>query len=92
VRSARAIAAERALQSGDIGNLQEEHLRAIMAAAPSRDATSNFGSAADSRVAKQTRVPSAQQALHSPDLGSMQEEALIIVVTAGAASDGPKEC
>ncbi len=85
VRSARAIAAERALQSGDIGSLQEEHLGAIVAAAPTLDATSDFGSVAGSHVAKQTRVLAAQQALHSPDLGSMQEEALIIVVTTGAA-------
>ncbi|MCD6059411.1 MAG: hypothetical protein K0Q89_2941, partial [Thermomicrobiales bacterium] len=35
VRTTRALAAERALQSGDIGSLQEDRLLAIVAAAPS---------------------------------------------------------
>jgi hypothetical protein len=34
VRATRAIAAERGLRSGDIGSLQEEHLYAIVSAAP----------------------------------------------------------
>src|SRR5215217_3833238 len=42
VRTARAIAAERALQSGDIGSLQEDRLLAIVAAASSRDETGGY--------------------------------------------------
>jgi hypothetical protein len=70
VRATRAIAAEHALLSGDIGSLQEEALVAIVAAAPSSE---------------QTRVLTAQQALRSPDLGSLQEEALTAVVAASGA-------
>jgi hypothetical protein len=44
VRAIRALAAEHALQSGDIGSLQEDALVAIVAAAPSWDATSGYGS------------------------------------------------
>jgi hypothetical protein len=51
VRAIRALAAERALLSGDIGSLQEEHLFAIVAAAPSWDETSGYGSVEDSRAA-----------------------------------------
>jgi hypothetical protein len=51
VRAARALAAEHALQSGDIGSMQEEHLYAIVAAAPSWDATSGYGSVEASRAA-----------------------------------------
>jgi hypothetical protein len=74
VRATRALAAERVLQSGDIGSLQEEHFLAIVA-----PATGTTG--------EQTRVLAAQQALLSHDLGSMQEEALIVVVTTGIAGD-----
>jgi hypothetical protein len=82
VRAAAQVrAAQQALRSPDLGSLQEEHLRAIVAAAPSEDATSGCGSV------EARRVLVAQQALRSPNLGSLQEEALIIVVTTGAASD-----
>jgi hypothetical protein len=64
------LAAERALLSGDIGSMQEEHLRAIVAA---------------SATAQQTRLVAAQQALLSPDLGSLQEDALTAVVAASSA-------
>jgi hypothetical protein len=70
VRATRALAAQRALLTGDIGSLQEEALFAIVAAAPSSD---------------QIRVRAAQQALQSPDLGSLQEEALTAVVDASSA-------
>ena len=50
VRAIRSIAAERALQRGDIGSLQEEHLYAIVAAAPSWDATSGYGAVEASRA------------------------------------------
>jgi hypothetical protein len=50
VRATRAIAAERALRSGDIGSLQEEALLAVVAAAPSWDETSGYGSVEDSRA------------------------------------------
>ncbi len=66
----RALAAQRALLSGDIGGLQEEALFAIVAI---------------STTAEQTRVLAAQQALQSPDLGSLQEEALTAVVEASRA-------
>ena len=102
VRAARALAAERVLQTGDIGSLQEEHFLAIVAPGPLPDATVDFGSDTGSRVAnapvavtveraaEQTRVLAAQKALLSDDLGSMQEEALIIVVTTGTASDATR--
>ena len=51
VRATRAIAAERALRSGDIGSLQEEHLYTIVAAAPSWDETSGYGSVEATRAA-----------------------------------------
>jgi hypothetical protein len=74
VRAAtRAPAAERALQTGDIGSLQEDALFAIVAA---------------STTAEQTRVHAAQQALLSPDLGSLQEEALTAIVEASSAEVG----
>jgi hypothetical protein len=51
VRAIRAVAAERALLNGDIGSMQEEHLFAIVAAAPSWDETSGYGSVEESRAA-----------------------------------------
>ena len=97
VRFARAIAAERALQSGDIGSLQEERLLAIVAPGPSLDATSDCGDVEVSHAAntplaapvtnmtaEQTRVLAAQQALRSPDLGSLQEDALTALVEASS--------
>jgi hypothetical protein len=51
VRAAtRAIAAQRALLTGDIGSMQEERLLAIVAAAPSWDDTSGYGSVEASRA------------------------------------------
>lgn len=70
VLATRALAAQRALLTGDIGSMQEEALFAIVAA---------------STTAKQTRVLAAQQALQSPDLGSLQEEALTTIVEASSA-------
>jgi hypothetical protein len=91
----RALAAQRALLTGGMGSMQEERLLAIVAAAPSPDATSDCGSAeashasighpATSMTAEQTRVLAAQQALRSPDLGSLQEDALTAVVVASGA-------
>ena len=69
VRATRALAAQNALQSGDIGSMQEDALFAIV--------TSNM-------TAEPTRVLSAQQALRSPDLDSLQEEALSAIVAAGS--------
>src|SRR5215208_913747 len=43
VRATRALAAQHALQRGDLGSLQEDALSAIVAAAPSWDATSGYG-------------------------------------------------
>jgi hypothetical protein len=50
VRTARALAAAHALQGGEIGSMQEEHLYAIVAAAPSWDDTSGYGSVETSRA------------------------------------------
>jgi hypothetical protein len=96
----RVLAAEQALERGDIGSMQEEALFAIVAAAPSWDESSGYGSVEASRAAnampaapdtstsaEQTRVIAAQQALQSQDLGSLQEEALLIVVAAGQSWD-----
>jgi hypothetical protein len=70
VGATRALAAQRALLSGDIGSLQEDALFAIVAA---------------SATAEQTRVLAAQQALQSLDLGSLQEDALTAIVEASSA-------
>jgi hypothetical protein len=70
VRATRALAAERALLSGDIGSMQEEALVALVATSP---------------TAEQTRVRSAHQALRSPDLGSLQKEALTAIMAASSA-------
>jgi hypothetical protein len=70
VLAARALAAQQALLSGDLGSMQEDALFAIVAA---------------STTAEQTRVLTAQQALQSPDLGSLQEEALTAIVEASSA-------
>jgi hypothetical protein len=70
VRAPRVLTAERAMQSGDLGSMQEEALFATVAA---------------STTGEQTRVLTAQQALHSPDLGSLQEEALTAIVEASSA-------
>jgi hypothetical protein len=100
VGATRALAAEQALERGDIGSMQEDALLAIVAAAPSWDESSGYGSVEASRAAnampaapatsttaEQTRVIAAQQALQSQDLGSLQEEALIMVVAAGQSWD-----
>jgi len=50
VRATRAIAAERALQSGDIGSMQEDALAAIVAAAPSGDETSGYGACDEATI------------------------------------------
>jgi hypothetical protein len=70
VRATRTLAAERALQGGDLGSMQEDALFAIVAS---------------SMTAEQTRVLTAQQALQSLDLGSLQEEALTTIVDATSA-------
>jgi hypothetical protein len=48
---AAALAAQRALLTGDIGSMQEDRLLAIVAAAPSWDATSGYRSVEASRAA-----------------------------------------
>jgi hypothetical protein len=75
VRAAtHALAAQRALLSGDIGSLQDEALFAILAA---------------STTAEPTRVLAVQHALLSPNLGSLQEEALTALVAASSAEVEP---
>jgi hypothetical protein len=101
VRATRALAAQGALQSGEMGSLQEEHLRAIVAAAPSWDETSGYGAVEASRAtiaypaasasAEETRVLAAQQALQSPDLGSLQEDALFAVVASASTAQVPAD-
>jgi hypothetical protein len=100
VEATRALAAERALQIGDLGSMQEERLLAIVAAVPSWDETGGYRSVEASRAAnampaapaasttvEETRVLAAQQALQSSDLGSLQEEALLAVVVTGSSWD-----
>ena len=70
VLATRALAAQRALLTGDIGSMQEEALFTIVAG---------------STTTEQTRVLIAQRALQSPDLGSLQEEALTAIVDASSA-------
>jgi len=92
VEARRVLAAQQALQSQDLGSLQEGALLAVVAAGSSWDQTSGYGSVEASRAAighpadrtasEQTRVLAAQQALLSTDLGSLQEDALTAVVDA----------
>jgi hypothetical protein len=51
---AAALAAQRALLSGDMGSMQEDRLLAIVAAAPSWDDTSGYASVEASRAAAAT--------------------------------------
>ena len=51
VLAARALAAQQALLSGDLGSMQEETLLAIVAAAPSWDETSGYGAVEATRAA-----------------------------------------
>jgi hypothetical protein len=79
VRTTRAIAAERALLTGDIGSMQEEHLRAIVAAAPSWDETSGYGAVEASRADVST--------LLSGEVISGQEQGLAMVAAAAKSWD-----
>jgi hypothetical protein len=103
-RASRAIAAERALQSSEMGSMQEEHLRAFVDAAPSWDEISGYGAVEASRAinalpaapsasasAAQTRVLAAQRALQGGDLGSLQEGALRAVVSAASTTQVPSD-
>jgi hypothetical protein len=95
VEAGRILAAQQALQSQDLGSLQEDALFAVVAAGSSWDQTSGYGSLEASRAtighpaasttSRQTRVLAAQQALLSPDLGSLQEDALTAVVEASGS-------
>jgi hypothetical protein len=57
--AALTLAAQSALLTGDIGSMQEEHLLAIVAGAPSWDATSGYGSVEASRAANALPVAPA---------------------------------
>jgi hypothetical protein len=59
VEATRALAAPRALLTGDFGSMQEERLYAIIAAAPSWDETSGYGSVEASRAAASGLVAQA---------------------------------
>jgi hypothetical protein len=78
VRAARALAAEQALQSGDIGSMQEDRLLAIIAAAPT------VASSSDEDV-RTARALAAEQALQRGDIGSMQEDRLLAIVAAASS-------
>ena len=83
VRTARALAAERALQSGDIGSMQEDRLLAIVAAAPSWDETSGYGAVEASRAAHALAGPAAS----TPQVPSDVRWAPARVIAVGASWD-----
>jgi hypothetical protein len=78
VRAARALAAEQALQSGDIGSMQEEHLYAIVAASSSWDETSGYRSVEASRAAIGHPTASTNDALPAAlERGTRAESAVL---------------
>jgi hypothetical protein len=73
----RAIIAERALQSGDLGSMQEQALADVMAAATSEDETMGSDAVEAARAAHSAQSLAVEWSLNdSLDLGSMQEQAL----------------
>jgi len=80
VRATRVLAAQHALQSGDLGSMQEEALFAIVAAAPSWDATSGYGTVEAGR--------GATSALLAPAGPSWDETSGYGAVEAGRATIG----
>ena len=101
VEATRVLIAQRALEVGNLGSMQEDALRAVVAVAGSWDETSGYGAVEASRAATTLPTPSiapgslddakralvAQHALLSPDLGSLQEEALMAIVAASTVWD-----
>jgi hypothetical protein len=100
IAQTRMAAAQHALLSGDLGSVQEESLLAIVAAAPSWDESSGYGSVEASRAANalpaapagrpsaaETQALAAQQMVQSYDVGSLQEDALLAVVATGSPWD-----
>ena len=77
VETRRVIAAERALQSGDLGSVQEQVLADIVAAATVRDETTGYASVEATYAARLAQFRTVEWSLSdSLDLGSMQEQAL----------------
>ena len=77
VEASRLIIAERALQSGDLGGVQEQVLADVVAAATVRDETTESASVEATRAARLTQFRGIERSLSdSLDLGSMQEQAL----------------
>jgi hypothetical protein len=80
----QVVAAQQALQAGDLGSMQEEALLAVVSASTAWDGPRS----ADAVTAR--RVLAAQHALASAELGSLQEEALTAIVAAEAVEVGPE--
>ena len=77
VEANRVIAAERALQSGDLGSLQEQVLADIVTAATVQEETIGYASVEATRGAPMAQFRAVEWSLSdSLDLGSMQEQAL----------------
>ena len=77
VEASRAIIAERALQSGDLGSMQEQALADVMAAAMAEDETTGSDAVEAARAAPLAQFRAVEWSLSdSLDLGSMQEQAL----------------
>jgi hypothetical protein len=77
VETSRVIAAERALQSGDLGSVQEQVLADVVAAATVRDETRSSDAVEATRAAHLAQFRAIERSLsESLDLGSMQEQAL----------------
>ena len=69
VRATRTLAAQNALQSGDIGSMQEDRLLAIVGASPSWDETSGYGAVEASRAANaMSAIPDASTTAWSSSL------------------------
>jgi hypothetical protein len=77
VEASRAIIAERALLSGDLGSVQEQALADVMAAATAEDDTTGSDALEAARGAPLAQFRAVEWSLSdSLDLGSMQEQAL----------------
>jgi hypothetical protein len=77
VGASRAIIAERALQSGDLGSMQEQALADVTAAAATEDETTGSDTVEAARAAHLVQFQAGEWSLSdSLDLGGMQEQAL----------------
>jgi hypothetical protein len=77
IETSRVIAAEHALQSGDLGSVQEDVLADVVAAATVQDETTGSDAMEATRAAQVAQFRAVEWSLSdSLDLGSMQEQAL----------------